>query len=105
MTSHYKDQELKKDKSNEISGGLKVKVKTKKNTIQEEINKTLFKNVPISAFIQDVINVKVKNTVEVYCKKCGSDNVFSESRQTRSADEATTIFFTCLNCGNKWKMN
>lgn len=87
------------------SFGVGAKQKTQKFTIQNEINKTLFKNVPISAFIQDVINTKVKNTVEVYCKKCGSDNVFSESRQTRSGDEATTIFFTCLNCGNKWKMN
>lgn len=86
-----------------FSGGAKQK--TQKYTIQNEINKTLFKNVPISAFIQDVIDTKVKNTVEVYCKKCGSDNVFSESRQTRSSDEAMTVFFTCLNCGNKWKMN
>ena len=76
-----------------------------KSTIQSEINKMLYKMVPISAFVQDVINTKVKNTVEVFCKKCGSDNVFSESRQTRSSDEAMTIFFTCLNCGNKWKMN
>lgn len=102
MTSKkYSNEELSHDCN--IEGGAKQK--TQKYTIQSEINKTLFKNVPISAFIQDVINTKVKNTVEVYCKKCGSDNVFSESRQTRSGDEATTIFFTCLNCGNKWKMN
>lgn len=93
------------DESQNSGFGGGAKQKTPKFTIQNEINKTLFKNVPISAFIQDVINTKVKNTVEVYCKKCGSDNVFSESRQTRSSDEAMTIFFTCLNCGNKWKMN
>ena len=73
--------------------------------IQDAINKVLYQTVPISAFIQDVIDARVKNTVGIYCKKCGSDNVFSESRQTRAADEATTIFYTCLNCGNKWKMN
>lgn len=99
MSSKSNDE----SQNNGFGGGAKQKAP--KFTIQNEINKTLFKNVPISAFIQDVINTKVKNTVEVYCKKCGSDNVFSESRQTRSADEATTIFYTCLNCGNKWKMN
>lgn len=87
----------------DMTGGLKVK--HAKVTIQSEINKYLYKAVPISAFVQDVINTKVKNTVGITCKKCGSDNVFSESRQTRSSDEATTIFYTCLNCGNKWKMN
>ena len=89
--------------TNDMTGGLKVK--HAKVTIQSEINKYLYKSVPISAFVQDVINTKVKNTVGITCKKCGSDNVFSESRQTRSSDEATTIFYTCLNCGNKWKMN
>lgn len=92
------------DKYDRIEGGSKKK-KVQKYSTQDEINKTLYKNVPISAFIQDTINTKIKNTVGVYCKKCGSDNVFSESRQVRSADEATTVFFTCLTCGNKWKMD
>ena len=76
-----------------------------KYSIQNEINKLLYKTVPISAFIQDTINTKIKNTVGIICKKCGSDNVYSESRQTRSADEAMTVFYTCLNCGNRWKVN
>ena len=86
------------------SGGLK-KPPPQKYSIQTEINKKLFQTIPISAFIEETINTRVKNTVGVVCKQCGSDNVFSESRQTRSGDEATTIFYTCLNCGNKWKMN
>lgn len=90
--------------NNGIVGSAKT-VKTPKVTIQTAINKVLYKTVPINAFVQDNIDTKIKNTVEVYCKKCGSDNIFSESRQTRSSDEATTIFFTCINCGNKWKMN
>lgn len=83
----------------------KRNLKQPKFAIQDAINKELYKMIPISAFIQDTIDARVKNTVGIYCKKCGSDNVFSESRQTRAADEATTIFYTCLNCGNKWKMN
>jgi len=90
--------------SEDISGGAK-KQPAQKYSIQAEINKKLYQTIPINAFVEDYINTRIKNTVGVICKKCGSDNVFSESRQTRSGDEATTIFFTCLNCGNKWKMN
>lgn len=40
---------------------------------------------------------------EYECRKCHSRNVYYEELQTRSADEAMTIFFTCLNCCKKWK--
>lgn len=40
---------------------------------------------------------------EIYqCKKCKARNTRSTQAQTRSADEATTVFITCLNCGEKW---
>ena len=87
-----------------LEGGLKVKKQQPKATIQSAINQYLYENVPISAFIQEVVNVKVRNTVGIKCKKCQSDNVYSESRQTRAGDEAMTIFYECLNCGNKWKV-
>lgn len=76
-----------------------------KRSLQSVINQVLYRNVPINLFIQRSIDMKVKNTVGIICKKCHSDNVFSESRQLRAADEATTILYTCLNCGNRWKMN
>ena len=91
--------------SDEMEGGVRRAVKTPKFTMQSEINKDLLKNISISAFVQNSVNAKVKNTVGIHCKKCGSDNINSESRQTRSADEATTIIFTCLNCGQVWRMN
>ena len=37
------------------------------------------------------------------CNKCGSNKTFSYSKQTRSGDEATTVFATCSNCGTSWK--
>lgn len=87
-----------------VSGGLKVKKQTPKATIQTAINQYLYENIPVSAFDQEIIDTNVKNTVGIKCRKCQSDNIYSESRQTRSADEAMTIFYTCLNCGNKWKV-
>ena len=37
------------------------------------------------------------------CFKCGSNNVFSVSKQVRSADEGTSVFNECRDCHNKWK--
>jgi transcription elongation factor S-II len=37
------------------------------------------------------------------CRKCKSNKCTYMGVQTRSADEATTIFVTCLSCGNRWK--
>ncbi len=42
------------------------------------------------------------------CKKCKhygrvADNTTYYQKQTRSADEPITTFYTCLTCGNKWK--
>jgi len=42
----------------------------------------------------------------VSCSKCGSSKVFQHHKQTRSADEATTIFYTCANkaCTKRWRV-
>ena len=37
------------------------------------------------------------------CRKCKSKKCTFMGVQTRSSDEATTIFVTCLDCGNRWK--
>jgi DNA-directed RNA polymerase subunit M/transcription elongation factor TFIIS len=35
--------------------------------------------------------------------KCGSKRVYSYARQVRSADEGTSVFAVCCECGNKWR--
>jgi DNA-directed RNA polymerase subunit M/transcription elongation factor TFIIS len=46
----------------------------------------------------------VKANTSLYtCKKCKSKNCTFYEAQTRSADEASTIFVTCLNCGKNFK--
>ena len=49
-------------------------------------------------------NVKLIKHSDKKCFKCGKHEIFSFSKQTRSADEPETHFFTCLNCNNKWKI-
>ena len=36
------------------------------------------------------------------CKRCGSRKISYYEMQTRSADEGTSSFFTCIDCGAKW---
>lgn len=89
-----------------MEGGLKVKKNVDhKSTIQESINEDLLRTINIQAFLQEAIQYMVKNTVGIKCKKCGSDNVWVESKQVRSSDEATSKFYTCLQCGNKWRVD
>ena len=48
-------------------------------------------------------NVKVTDMYK--CKKCGDRRSTSTQLQARSADEAATIFVTCLTCYNTFTMN
>lgn len=38
----------------------------------------------------------------VRCRRCGSAEVSWTEKQTRSADEATTVFASCQTCRNRW---
>jgi DNA-directed RNA polymerase subunit M/transcription elongation factor TFIIS len=41
------------------------------------------------------------------CGKCGSKRVISFDKQTRSCDEGTSVYCTCIKpgCGNRWVMS
>lgn len=89
-----------------ISGAAKNSNKSSGiSSIQESINNTLLRMISTDAFVQERIQTMFKNTVEIICKRCGSDNVYVESRQVRSADEAMTKFYECLHCGNRWRVD
>ena len=38
------------------------------------------------------------------CRRCKSDRISTKQVQTRSADEAMTVFCSCDNCNLRWKM-
>lgn len=44
-------------------------------------------------------------TREFRCKKCSKRECVYFEKQTRSGDEATSLFVCCLGCGNRWKIN
>ncbi len=43
-------------------------------------------------------------TTDIFkCMKCYKNKCIFTTAQIRSGDEGTTIFISCINCGNKWK--
>jgi DNA-directed RNA polymerase subunit M/transcription elongation factor TFIIS len=36
------------------------------------------------------------------CKKCNSNLIFIETKQTRRGDEGQTVFCKCYDCGKTW---
>lgn len=42
-------------------------------------------------------------TIKIDCEKCGHDEAVWWMLQTRSADEPTTQFYRCTECGNTWR--
>lgn len=39
----------------------------------------------------------------VICPRCGNDEAYWWAKQTRSPDEAPTIFYKCTKCGYVWR--
>ena len=84
-----------------------IKGSGKENTIppfQLKINQFLRENIKIEDFLPEELSMKSKNTTRIKCHNCGSENIYVESKQTRSADETTTKIYECLDCGNKWSV-
>ncbi len=39
------------------------------------------------------------------CGKCKSKRTISFTKQCRAADESTSVFSQCVECGNRWRTN
>lgn len=48
-------------------------------------------------------NNRKATSKRIKCFSCGNRNVCTSEQQTRSADEPMTVFYECLDCGNKWR--
>jgi len=53
--------------------------------------------------MSDVDDETMGPTTEIRCPECGHDRASYEMKQIRSADESETRFFTCIECGYKWR--
>lgn len=43
--------------------------------------------------------------IDTPCEKCGNPQTRYYTQQLRSADEGTTVFYTCPKCSHKWNEN
>lgn len=49
------------------------------------------------------LETEVANVKQIFkCRQCGSGNISTYQRQTRSADEASKTWFICQNCATRW---
>ena len=55
--------------------------------------------------MSDVEDEDIGPTTRARCPEpdCESDRARYEMKQTRAADESETRFFTCVECGKKWR--
>ena len=65
---------------------------------------------PLRSKHTDVQNVnteelEVENVDSVECPECGAKEMFYTTKQLRSADEGTTVFYRCGDCGYKYNTN
>ena len=100
---------LKNNKNiNTIDVVFDKEINMTKNTILERIDlQTKARNERFEKMLQEKyerINEKKYGTL-IKCRKCGSEEVSYEEKQTRSADEAATIFMSCSTCKNRWIMS
>lgn len=53
--------------------------------------------------------VSTENNVEIYpitpveCPKCGNQEAYYWTKQTRAGDEPETQFFKCVSCQHQWR--
>lgn len=74
----------------------------------ENVFPEMWKNT-VDAYMKKYENAYERKDVVVSslfrCGKCKKKECTYFEAQTRSADEGATVFVSCLNCGNKWKMS
>ncbi len=74
-------------------------LKRVKRNAQYEVSK----EINAEETVKYVEDIDMGEGVTEICPKCGHDKATYELKQTRSADEAPTRFFTCKKCKHKWR--
>lgn len=59
-----------------------------------------FTDIPAEVWSKGIPGVEAfQPTTDWRCPRCGNRKAYFRTRQTRRADEPTTVFYTCTKCG------
>lgn len=58
---------------------------------------------PITVVGKEADELRTLPTTEMTCPKCGNEEAYWWTVQTRGADESPTQFFRCSNCSYVWR--
>ncbi|MBQ8016844.1 MAG: transcription factor S [Methanobrevibacter sp.] len=73
------------------------------NELNDNAQYEVSKEINAEETVKYVEDIDMGEGVTEICPKCGHDKATYELKQTRSADEAPTRFFTCKKCKHKWR--
>jgi len=70
----------------------------------QEMNGARWQSMIEQKMKRDAHSTEMRASTDMFtCKKCKSKKCSYYELQTRSADEPSTIFISCLDCGKNWK--
>ena len=73
------------------------------NELDDTQEYTVSEDVKAEETVKYVEDIDLGEGITEICPKCRHDKATYELKQTRSADEAPTRFFTCKKCKHKWR--
>ena len=73
------------------------------NELNDNAQYEVSKEINAEETVKYVEDIDMGEGVTEICPKCGHDKATYELKQTRSAYEAPTRFFTCKKCKHKWR--
>ncbi|MEM4267943.1 MAG: transcription factor S [Candidatus Woesearchaeota archaeon] len=71
------------------------------NNTEQQIKENLRKKTEEMPVIEQ--EVEPLPVISAYCQKCGHDQAYFWTVQTRASDEPETKFFKCKKCSNVWR--
>ena len=98
-------EQLKKSK-NLVKNVLEKKIKPEKlpYLTVEQLHPEKYKKIIKKKEIEDMKKNNKPSTNAFKCPRCGKKKAYVEEKQVRRADESSTLFLDCLECGYKWRI-
>lgn len=80
-----------------------IKSKGESALEKEEIKEAESKKEPETRRIEIVKEIETHPKIKAACEKCGNEEAYYWTQQTRGADEPETRFFKCTKCSYTWR--